>query len=189
MGKGRVYIICALAGAMAFATFACIGASAKREKVPSAYLFGFSGSFTDSTIYFTQICEVDSVWIDTKTNFLLGRDNYAYQLKDYFADVYGEPTRTCIVFYSLKKKDIDKKYAKLKAKYTTKSKAPYDVRFLDDTFVFRAVDMETVEYVEEKKDKKDEKPTLPDGEDRQGPPNGGMGGPPSGGMGGGMSPM
>lgn len=132
-----------------------------------AYMFGFSGSFTDSVVYFTPIQQVDSVWMDTKTKFLLGRDNYAYQLKNFFADNYGEPFRTCIVFYAWKEKDINKKYAKMKDRYTVKARNPYDVKFIED-FSFVSVDMAMEEYVED---------------EAGAPPSGGMGGPPSGGMG------
>lgn len=167
-------------------TFVCNDVNAKREVVPKGYLFGFSGSFTDSTVYFTPIQEVDSVWMDSKTKFLLGRDNYAYQMKTFFSDTYGEPYRTCIVFFAWEKKKIDKKFAKMKARYTTKAKSPYDVIFLDaDDFTFRTVDMSMEEYSEDEAEKKAKK-TKRRRSESQGmgtPPDGGQGGPPSGGGG------
>jgi len=58
-------------------------ASAKKVAVPKMYMFGFAASFTDSIVHFTDIQEVDSAWIDTKSKFLLSREEYSYQLRDY----------------------------------------------------------------------------------------------------------
>lgn len=91
-------------------------ASAKLKCVPKIYAFGFSASFNDSIVYFTDIQEIDSAWINDKNKFLISRDNYSYQLKNYFIKL-GMPHRTCIISYALNKKDIEKKYQKMKNKY------------------------------------------------------------------------
>ena len=44
---------------------------AKVKVAPKMYIFGFSASFKNSIVYFTDIQELDSAWIDTKTKFLL----------------------------------------------------------------------------------------------------------------------
>ena len=64
------------------ALFATTVISAKRTAVDKVYMFGFAASFNDSTVYFTNVQTVDSAWMDTKTKFLLGRDNYSYQLRN-----------------------------------------------------------------------------------------------------------
>ena len=64
-----------------------IGVSAKVVCVPKLYAFGFSASFNDSIVYFTDIQEIDSAWINEKTKFLISRDNYSYQLKNYFNNI------------------------------------------------------------------------------------------------------
>ena len=56
---------------------------AKNKCVPKIYAFGFAASFNDSTVYFTEIHEVDSVWINEKNKFLLNRNDYSNQLKGY----------------------------------------------------------------------------------------------------------
>ena len=94
-----------------------LGASAKVKCVPKVYAFGFAASFNDSIVYFTDIQEIDSAWINEKNKFLIGRDNYSYQLKNYFAGI-GLPHRTCIISFALNRKDIEKKYKKMKEKYT-----------------------------------------------------------------------
>ena len=47
-----------------------VGVSAKIVCVPKLYAFGFSASFNDSIVYFTDIQEIDSAWINDKTDFL-----------------------------------------------------------------------------------------------------------------------
>ena len=106
-----------------FATifFAMIGgciieATAKIKCVPKIYAFGFAASFNDSTVYFTDIQEIDSAWINDKNDFLIIRDNYSYQLKNYLSGI-GLEHRTCVISFALERKDVVKKYNKMKSKY------------------------------------------------------------------------
>lgn len=134
--------------------------SAQKSTMQKIYAYGFSASFTDSVAYFTEIQEIDSAWIETKTKFLENRDSYSYQLKEYFAQ-QGDKNRTCMIFFALEKKDIEKKYLKMKKKYIKEGN--FDIRYLSKTdFVFHAV--EPNEIIEEaapaendKKKKKDKK--------------------------------
>lgn len=80
------------------------------------YLFGLAASFNDSTVYFTEIQELDSAYIDSRTKFLYSRENYSYQLRDHLT-AQGAKNPTCITCFALKRKDIDKKYARLRKKY------------------------------------------------------------------------
>lgn len=73
--------------------------------------FGVAASFNDSIVYFTDIQELDSAWIDDKSDFLLNRSDYSYQLKNYF-EQKNILHRTCIVSYALKRKDIDRSIKK-----------------------------------------------------------------------------
>ncbi len=129
---------------------------------PKAYMFGFSASFNDSIVYFTDIQEIDSVWFTQKKKLLAGRSNYSYQLRDFFADKMNLPKRTCVVIASQKLKDVEKKYAKMKKQYTGKKAKPYDVRFITSSdFMFRSINMsddnKTAKQEKPKKDKKDKK--------------------------------
>lgn len=153
---------CILTVALLVSAFAVTGVSAKRKMVPRVYMFGLSASFTDSIVYFTNIQPVDSAWIETKKNFLLGRDNYSYQLRDYFANEQQMPHRTCIVISGEKRKDVEKKLLKLRRMYTVKAKGMYDVRTLGDSdFKFKAINMDIQEYDEQtaeaEKQKKEKK--------------------------------
>lgn len=96
----------------------CMGlqSQAKNKRVKT-YAFGFAASFNDSTVYFTDVQVLDSAWLNEKNNFLVSRDNYSYQLRDYLAE-HGMPNRTCIICFSPNEKKVYKKYTKLSAKYT-----------------------------------------------------------------------
>jgi len=115
-----------------------IDASAKGERVPKIYAFGFAASFNDSTVYITDIQEIDSAWVDSKSKFLLERDSYSSQLKNYLQGI-NQPNRTCIISYALKRKDAEKKFLKLKKRYSAANH--YDVRVVrPDQFRFRVVE-------------------------------------------------
>ena len=102
------------------------------EKPTKIYVYGFSASFNDSTVYLTDIMELDSAWIDTKTKFLYGRNSYSYQLKTYMQE-HGVEAPTCIVSYALTRKDAEKKYVKLRSKYTDKKGDYYIVKYIPAT--------------------------------------------------------
>jgi hypothetical protein len=125
-------------------------ANAKKMPVPKMYMFGMAASFTDTIVHFTSIQQIDSAWIDTKNDFLLSRNEYSYQLRDYLAQKQEMPQRTCIVVYGKNLKKLEKKYAKIKRLYTAPKKGArkFDVRFLEDAdFHFRTID--ETPYLEE----------------------------------------
>ena len=64
-----------------FAAVSAVQAKGKEEK--TVYLLGASFSFSDSVVYFTEIMPVEGAKLDAKTKFLLHRQYYAYELKDY----------------------------------------------------------------------------------------------------------
>ena len=149
-------------------------ASGKLRCTP-VYIFGVSASFNDSIVYFTDIQEVDSVWTNGKGRFLAGRNQYSYQLREYFTTKLGMARRTCVVVSSLKRKDVEKKYAKMKKQYIEKKAGKFDVRFLSaEDFRFVAVDMSDSEQVSQQsvkakkqkekkaKDKKSKAKATPD---------------------------
>ncbi len=121
---------------------------AKPMKPDHLYMFGFSASFNDSTIYVTDIQDVKGAWIDHKTKFLLGRDNYSYQLKDYFINKLQQNNRVCMVFFSTSKSNAEKQMKKLMKKYIPNPKKkkgswkPYEVHYLTSSdFQFTPIDM------------------------------------------------
>lgn len=141
--------------------FVASTASAKPIISPKGYMFGFVANFSDSVVYFTDIQTIDSVWYDHKTKFLMGRSNYSNQLREYFANTLNQTHRTCIVIFALTRKEIEKKYLKLKKQYTGKYAGKYDVRVLNENeFRFSPVNIaleEGIEQPEGKPSKKDKK--------------------------------
>ena len=107
-------------------------ATAKPLIAPKGYMFGFVANFSDSVVYITDIQTVDSVWYDSKHKFLMGRSSYSNQLREYFTNTLNQPHRTCIVVFALTRKEIEKKYLKLKKQYTGKYAGRYDVRTLNE---------------------------------------------------------
>lgn len=115
-----------------------LGASAKPLKTNQVYMFGFSASFKDSIIYVTDIQNIPGAWIESKNKFLLLRDEYSRQMKDYLEEKLQQEKRVCVVFYYLKKKKAEKEFLKLMKKY----KKGYEVRYVNEKdFKFEAIDM------------------------------------------------
>ncbi len=116
-----------------------ISASAKTI-ISSAYVFGFSASFNDSIVYFTEIQKMDSLFMDNKNKFVIGIDNFSAQMKNYLENQRDERTRTCIFFYALDKKKLDKRYAKLQKRYGENS--GFIVKYIKkEDFSFTAIDL------------------------------------------------
>lgn len=116
---------------------------AKRVKKPLMYMFGFSASFQDSIIYMTDVQEVQNVWYDTKTKFLLGREHYSSQLKNYLENSMQQSNRVCVVMFAETRKEAEKLFIKLRKEYTIKAKGRYDVRYLTTgEFKFTPISMD-----------------------------------------------
>ena len=92
-----------------------------KNEMRKAYVFGFASSFNDSTVYFTDIQEVDSAWFTSKHHFLVSRENYSYQLRDYLTSI-GEQHRTCVVEYDTDPKKLEKVWNKLYIRYAHNQK-------------------------------------------------------------------
>ena len=115
-----------------------LGASAKPLKTNQVYMFGFSASFKDSIIYVTDIQNVPGTWVESKNKFLLLRDEYSRQMKDYLEEKLQQEKRVCVVFYYLKKKKAEKEFLKLMKKY----KKGYEVRYVNEKdFKFEPIDV------------------------------------------------
>ncbi len=90
--KKALYIIIAV---LSMASTVSIMAKGGEELAQKMYVFGVSTSFNDSTVFFTEIMELEGAWVESKTGFIVSRDNYSYQLRDHLASK-GYPKRTCI---------------------------------------------------------------------------------------------
>lgn len=114
-------------------------ATAKGDVKQKVYMFGLSASFNDSIVYFTTVQNIDAYVTRDRNKFLVNRDQYSYQLRNYFTN-RGQLHRTCVTFYATDQKQAEKKYEKMKQKYTTKAKNKFDVIYLtDDEFTYKTV--------------------------------------------------
>lgn len=92
-----------------------IGAQAENQP-KTVYMYGFGASFNDSTVYITDIQQMDSAYVDSKTGFLYGRADYSYQLRTYL-EAQGMADPTCITAFATDRKKAEKKYLKLRKRY------------------------------------------------------------------------
>lgn len=133
----RLHCKTAITALLLIATAALTAANAKNKCVPKIYAFGLAASFNDSTVHFTNIQEIDSAWINDKNDFLIGRENYSYQLRNYL-ESQGLPHRTCIICYALKPEQAQKKFNKIRDKYVKRGNN--DIKIIsNDDFKFTAI--------------------------------------------------
>lgn len=116
---------------------------AKEREQMKIYAFGFAASFSDSIVHFTDIQTIEGAWIQKKGKMLLERDEYSNQLRTYLTE-HNQKNRTCIISFSTKLKDAEKKLVKMKKRYNAEKH--YEVRYIPTSdFSFQAVEPITPE--------------------------------------------
>lgn len=127
---------------VACVALAALGMSAA-EKMQTVYLYGFAASFNDSTVYFTELQQLDSAYVNTKTKFLYARNEYSYQLRNYL-DGVGFEKATCVTSYALTRKEAEKKYLELRKRYLEGGR--YTIKYLKESdFKFLPITAQTGE--------------------------------------------
>lgn len=140
-------IKCLIATAMLLGVV--IQVSAKDKEVSKVYMFGFAASFNDSTIYITDIQEIKGAYVAERTKFLVNRDEYSYQLRNYLQG-QGNAFPTCITSYAYDRKTIEKKFAKIKKRYIDKNKGRYIiVNISKEQFTYQPVSSDEAVNVDE----------------------------------------
>lgn len=84
-----------------------------KAKAQTAYLVGYATSLLDSTVYVTPLQRVDSVYIDSRTGFLMDRPLYSAQFQAYLEDSLKLKRMTTAVIFSPKEKKAQKKLEKV----------------------------------------------------------------------------
>lgn len=112
--KKFAYLCICVAATCLFASFT----GKPKEKGETVYLFGFSASFSDSLVYFTDVQMIEGLQVEKKTKFLTNESGYTQQLKEYLEGTVGAKNRTCVTFHSTSKEKLQKKYLKLRKKYS-----------------------------------------------------------------------
>lgn len=119
-------------------TFIVVGAWSAM-KPAKVYMYGFAASFNDSTVCFTDIQQVDSAYLDSKTKFLYSRDNYSYQLKEYLKG-QGFASPTCVTVFATDRKKLDKQLTRMRKKYANGKFIVKDIKSSD--FSYEAIKYE-----------------------------------------------
>lgn len=99
--------------------FLCSFSAPKKDKSDRAqriYMYGVAIGFNDSTVYMTDFLHVDNVSV-LGDGSIANLASYSFQLESYLESVLGERDRTCAVFYSDKKKKLEKKFLKMRKEY------------------------------------------------------------------------
>ena len=108
------------------------------------YIYGFATTFNSETVYITDIQQLDSAFI-MKSGFLFSRDTYSYQLREYMKTL-GVENAVSVVSFAKTRDKAEKKYLKLKKRYTNpkikknKETLLYDVVFINQNdFKFTSI--------------------------------------------------
>jgi hypothetical protein len=117
MKRNIILTLIVLVSACVFSSFTGSDAVLKKKPTTGVYVFGFSASFTDSTVYFTPIQYLDGVVLEKKTKFLPGAPEYSYQLKDYLEQQRGEKNRVCAIFADETKAKAEKHFINVRKRY------------------------------------------------------------------------
>lgn len=94
----------------------CSAFSLKKDHSKPVYAFGISASFTDTVVYFTDIQILDSAKV-SKEGFLVHRELYSYQMKNYLEDNQLQQNSTCMIYFSENRKKLEKEATKILNKY------------------------------------------------------------------------
>ena len=80
-------------------------------------MIGVGISLVDSMVFITDMQLVDSVTIEKKTKFLMDRQLYSFQLQHYLEAAYKSGPYVPCVFYSPKRKKMERQYLSLHKRY------------------------------------------------------------------------
>ena len=104
----------------------------KKDEAAPVYIMGVSMSFSDSTVYFTEIQKLDSVVLENGA--LPHLQYYSYELKDYMSFEENMPGRISAIYFNEKRSKLEKK--ELKVKKNLVEKEGKTVRYLGEKFKF-----------------------------------------------------
>ena len=115
MGNSLKTIICV--------TLLCLVAvgplEAKKLRVQQTpvYMVGVCMSLLDSNIFITDMHRVEDVTIAKKTHFLMDRQLYSLQLKQYLESKYEGGPYVPVVYFGTNRKKMERKYLSLHKRY------------------------------------------------------------------------
>lgn len=127
------YLLAGLLSIFVLSSFAA--PKAEKDGPKRVYMYGVSVDFNDSTVYLTDVQYLDSVVIN-KDGSLFNYSSYSHQFKMYLEGMLGEDNQTCAVIYSDNKKNLEKRFVKIRKRYLS-DKEKVLRRVGTDAFVFR----------------------------------------------------
>lgn len=93
-------------------------AKKQRVKVKPMYMIGVAVSHLDSVVFLTDMHLVDSLTIEKKTKFLMDRQLYSFQFQRYLEQTYECAPYVPAVFFSPKRKMMERRYLSLHKRYS-----------------------------------------------------------------------
>lgn len=127
------------------------------NKKSEIYAFGFSASFNDSIVYFTDIQLIHNATLEHKSHFLENRDMYSKQFNEYLSS-NGLQTRICTIIFGNNQKNVEKEFTKLRKKYTKHGQ--YDIKYVGaKDFSFKTIESDEESQIDnhEKKGRSNKK--------------------------------
>ena len=102
-----------------FLTVTASQVEAKKHNVQQkpVYMVGICMSLVDSVIFITDMHQVDNVTIENKTHFLMDRQLYSLQLKQFVQSHYKGGPYIPAVYSSTSRKKMERRYLSLHKRY------------------------------------------------------------------------
>ena len=136
--------------------FQPLEAKLKKVSQKPVYMIGVGISLVDSAVFLTDMHLVDSVTIEKKTKFLADRQLYSFQLQRYLEENYKGGPYVPSVFFSTKRKKMERKYLSLHKRYVNAK--GLRMSLIDQgQFRFKPEEYIEQEVIEEVKPKKKDK--------------------------------
>ena len=133
-----------------------LDAKTRRVGQKPVYMIGVGISLVDSMVFITDMMQVDSVTLEKKTNFLMDRQLYSFQLQRYLEQNYKGGPYVPSVFFGTKRKKMERQYLSLHKRYVNRK----DLRMMlvdQGQFRFKPEEYVEQELVEIEKPKKKDK--------------------------------
>ena len=137
-----------------------IEAKKHRVKQQTVYMVGVCMSLVDSAIFITDMHRVENVTIENKTHFLMDRQLYSLQLKQYVESQYKGGPYIPAVYSSPKRKKMERRYLSLHKRYVqSKELRMYLIdqsqfRFKPETYIEDTIVSESPSKKKSKKESK-----------------------------------
>ena len=117
-----------------------LSSQARDKEEEAIYAFGFSQNFNDTTLFLSPVQELKGATLTKREKFLEHRNIYGQQLKSYLESVYPGH-ETCAVYFSKKKKSLEKQYIKLR-RHLLRQKRTKLIELSEKDFQFQPIIIE-----------------------------------------------